>query len=75
MFQLFQKHVANVFSECCNAVCFKSILHMLQRSDGYCRGDKTLGRGRGATETERDGGWGATRDGAVARGGARRGRD
>jgi hypothetical protein len=44
---------------------------MLQRSNGYCRGDKTLGWGRGATETERDGGWGEARDGVAAREGAR----
>ena len=31
-------------------ICFNIILYMLQRSDGCCRGDETLGRRRGATE-------------------------
>jgi hypothetical protein len=35
-----------------------------------CRGDETLGRKRGALETEHDRGRGAAGDGAAARGGA-----
>ena len=48
-------------------VCFKSILYMLQRSNGCCRGEETLGKRRGAAEIERGG------DGAAVRGAARRG--
>jgi hypothetical protein len=28
-------------------ICFNSIMHMLQRSNGCCRGDETLERGKG----------------------------
>ena len=44
--------------------CFKSILHLLQRSDGCCRGDETLGREKGRV-----------RDKAQRRIGARRGEE
>jgi hypothetical protein len=42
MFHVFYLDVAMTIQ-----VYFNSILHMLQRSDGCCRGDKTLGRGKG----------------------------
>ena len=54
-------YVANVCSKCLKhmshvfrldvvmiiQVCFNSKLHMLQRSDGCCKGDETLGLGKG----------------------------
>jgi hypothetical protein len=58
MLQAFHLNVAMTIQ-----VCLKSILHMLQQSDGCCRGDETLGRERNAAE---DGG--AVGDGAAARG-------
>jgi hypothetical protein len=69
MFHVFHLDVAITIQE-----CFNSILYMLQRLDGCCRGDETLGQGKGAAETEHGGGPGRDRDGATARGGARRDR-
>ena len=65
MLQVFYLDVAMTIQ-----VCFKSILHMLQRSDGCCRGDETLGRRRGATEDR-----GAAGDGVMVRGEERGGLD
>jgi hypothetical protein len=42
MFHVFHLDVAMTIY-----VCFKSILHILQWSDRCCRGDETLGRGKG----------------------------
>ena len=54
-------HVFNLDVTITIQVCFNSILHMLQRSNGCCRGDDTLGQGKGVAETARGGGRGARR--------------
>jgi hypothetical protein len=68
MFHVFQLYVAMTIH-----VCFNSILHMLEQSDGCCRGDEMLGQGKGR---DRDRAWRRTEcdgNGAIARGGAWRG--
>jgi hypothetical protein len=48
-------------------VCFKSIMYMLQHSNGCCKGDEILGQERGVTETERGEGWSHGEGRSVAR--------
>ena len=65
MFYMFHLDVAMTIQ-----VCFNSILHMLRRSDGCCRGDETLGHGKGRAPRQS-----AVEDGGTAEMASRRGEE